>query len=288
MHPADEHAQKLTLALRKYDLDHLIALLPDLSPSQPKHVLRAHLKFVFEQAQKDKLDLLHPPADFQTWLQEPLRRTRHADKQAQPNTVHARATLLTRLYRLLQEAGLIQQQPLQGLPRPTVVPTKRLPHPDTVRRLHLQTQPDAALHGALMLIHHLAFTTGELLALEWEHIDFPRNQLLRRRTASPLPDSVRQALERLSETQGGPLYASGKVLPYPTDQAFRQALWQASKDANTDLVPPATLRLAGLHANGQQLTSMQAGFIDERAFEDARIVVAALSMENEGEAGQQK
>ncbi|UQN09786.1 hypothetical protein [Deinococcus sp. QL22] len=281
MHPADEHAQKLTLALRKYDLDHLIALLPDLSPSQPKHVLRAHLKFVFEQAQKDKLDLLHPPADFHTWLQEPLRRTRTPEKQAQPNTVHARATLLTRLYRLLQEEGLIQQQPLLGLPRPTVVPTKRLPHPDTLHRLHLQTQPDPALHGALMLIHHLAFTTGELIALQWEHVDFPRNQLLRRRTASPLPELVRQALDRLAEPQGGPLYAAGKVFPYANDQAFRQALWQASKDANTELVPPATLRLAGLHANGQHLTPIQAGFIDDRAFDDARALVKALSAAEE-------
>lgn len=281
MHPADEHAQKLTLALRKYDLDQIIALLPELSPSQPKHVLRAHLKFVFEQAQLDKLDLLHPPSDFQTWLQEPLRRTRQAQKQAQPNTVHARATLLTRLYRLLQDEGLIQQQPLQGLPRPTVVPTKRLPHPDTLQRLHLQAQPDSALYAALMLIHHLAFTTGELLALQWDHIDFPRNQLLRRRTASVLPEPVRQVLDRLAEPVGGPLYARGKVLPYVNDQGFRQALWQASKDANTDLVPPATLRLAGLHANGQHLTPTQAGFIDDRAFDEARLVVAALEIEKE-------
>ncbi|GMA14326.1 hypothetical protein E5F05_02150 (plasmid) [Deinococcus metallilatus] len=279
MHPADERAQKLVLALHRYDLDQVIALLPDLhtrSPSSRK-ITHSNLKPVFEQAKKDHLDLLHPPADFQAWLYAPLRRTIHGEHTASPRTVHTRASLLARLYRLLEREGLFHGEPLRHLPRPSAKrKAQALQERADITRLHLQTQDDAPLHAALLLIDHAAFTPGELLALTWEDVNFPRGQVLRRRTASTVHPAALQALDRLARQAGGPLHAQGHVFEYPDDQALRRALWKACQDANVPYLPPALLRQAGLRDHAQQLTPADAGFSSEAAYQLAVDVAQRL------------
>ncbi|MBB5297353.1 hypothetical protein HNQ10_004226 [Deinococcus metallilatus] len=73
MHPADERAQKLVLALRNHNLDQVIAMLPALG--QPSRVMRSSLKPVFDQAARDGINLLNPvPVDAPH--PEPVREVR--------------------------------------------------------------------------------------------------------------------------------------------------------------------------------------------------------------------
>lgn len=278
MHPADERAQKLVLALRTADLDQVVALLPELGSR--RQVTQTNLRTVFDQARQDGLDLLHPPADFQAWLHAPLRRTVQGEQTASPRTVHTRATLLARLYRLLGEEGLFHGEPLHRLPRPSAQRKQAaLDGRTAITRLHEQTRGNAPLHAALLLIDRATFSTGELLDLRWEDVDFPRGEVLRRRTVSRLPAAALQALDVLAAPAGGPLLAQGQVFAYPDAQEFRRALWKACQDANVAYLPPAQLRQAGLRDHGPGLSHTDAGFSNEQAFELASDLARKLGGE---------
>ena len=58
-----EYSLKLAQAVQTADLDQVAALLPDTFHA-PQHTVRSTLKWIFEAAQRDGIDLLHPPKIF--------------------------------------------------------------------------------------------------------------------------------------------------------------------------------------------------------------------------------
>ncbi|UFA51622.1 tyrosine-type recombinase/integrase [Deinococcus radiophilus] len=266
--PQDERQIKLARAVQEADLDRVVAMLPDAF-SAPQHTVRSTLKWIFEAAARDGVDLLRPPEDFHAWLGAPLGETRTGPDTAKPNTVRTRLTLLGAMYRALYEEGLIRQDPLYGFRRP---PAQRklnyLPDRDAIVRLIAQTE-DPELRAALHLMTRQAFHTGEVLDLKWSDIDPQRGTVLRRRTETHLAPEVLRALQDLADKHGGWLFAKGHLLTIRTDAGFRQALWRASRLANVDYVPPSHLRQAALRDFGQILTYQDAGYVSPKAYAEA-------------------
>ncbi|ADY27234.1 hypothetical protein Deipr_2104 (plasmid) [Deinococcus proteolyticus MRP] len=266
--PEDERRLKLARAVSEADLDRVVAMLPGAFRA-PQHTVRSTLKWIFEAAERDGVNLLSPPEDFQAWLGAPLGETRSGPDTAKPNTVRTRLTLLGAMYRALHEEGLIRQDPLYGFKRP---PAQRrlnyLPSRAAIERLIAQAE-DPELRAALHLITRQAFQTGEVLDLKWSDIDPQRGTILRRRTETHLAPEVLQALQNLADKQGGWLFSRGHVLTIRTDAGFRQALWRACRSANVDYVPPSHLRQAALRDFGQILTYQDAGYVSPKAYAEA-------------------
>ncbi|GHF94576.1 hypothetical protein GCM10017783_03270 [Deinococcus piscis] len=264
----DERQLKLARAVQEADLDRVVAMLPDAFRA-PQHTVRSTLKWIFEAAERDGVNLLSPPEDFQAWLGAPLGETRSGPDTAKPNTVRTRLTLLGAMYRALYEEGLIRRDPLYGYKRP---PAQRqlnyLPSRPAIERLILQAK-DPEMRAALRLITRQAFQTGEVLDLKWADIDPQRGTILRRRTETHLAPEVLHSLQHLADKHGGWFFSKGHVLTIRTDAGFRQALWRTCKEANVDYVPPSHLRQAALRDFGQTLTYLDAGYVSPKAYKEA-------------------
>ncbi|MFC6592816.1 hypothetical protein ACFP81_12965 [Deinococcus lacus] len=168
--PGDERQMILARAVREADLDRVVAMLRDSFPA-PQHTVRSTLKWIFDAAARDGIDLLSPPPGFQAWLADPLSETRKGPATAKPNTVRTRLTLLGAMYRALFEEGLIQSDPLFGIRRPAAQrQAGHLPDRASIERLVAQTT-DLEMKAALLLITRQAFSTGEVLALKWSDIE---------------------------------------------------------------------------------------------------------------------
>lgn len=266
--PADEWRTKLAKAVREADLDRVVAMLPDAFRA-PQHTVRSTLKWIFEAAERDGINLLNPPEDFQAWLGAPLGETRTGPDTAKPNTVRTRLTLLGAMYRALHEEGLIHRDPLYGFKRP---PAQRklnyLPSRAAIERLIAQAE-EPEMRAALQLITRQAFQTGEVLDLEWSDVDPQRGTILRRRTETHLAPEVLRSLQDLADKQGGWLFSKGHIMTIRTDAGFRQALWRTCRQANVDYVPPSHLRQAALRDFGEILGAQNAGYVSPKAYAEA-------------------
>ncbi|WP_264778760.1 hypothetical protein [Deinococcus aetherius] len=284
MHPADEHAQKLTLALRNYDLDQVVGLLPALG--EPRRIIHSVLKPVFVRAQQEEVDLLHPPHDFDTWLHSFIHLRLRGEGTVASGTVINRLTVLSRLYNLLRDEGLIASNPVRETPRPQRASESRgdMLSREEITRLHQQVT-DPTLKAALLLIDRLAFDTRELRELTWEGVHLGLGTLVRGRTVARIPAEVEQALRVLQRQAGGELHAQGPVFSY-TDATLRPALFRACHAANVPYSPPSRLRLAGLRDYGERLSRQDAGFLGEPAFEHAKRVAGALQVEDQPKRAQ--
>lgn len=281
--PTDERSIKLARAVREADLDRVVAMLPNAFRA-PQHTVRSTLKWIFEAAARDGIDLLSPPEDFQAWLGAPLTETRTGPDTAKPNTVRTRLTLLGAMYRALFDEGLIQFDPLYGLKRP---PAQRklnyLPSRAAIDRLIAQTT-DPEMRTALHLITRQAFQTGEVLDLKWSDISPQRNTILRRRTETHLAPEVLQSLQDLADKAGGWLFSEGYVMSIRTDAGFRQALWRTCHQANVDYVPPSHLRQAALRDYGEILGAQDAGYVSPKAYAEA-LALAQGVLDEKAEGG---
>ncbi|GAA5501142.1 hypothetical protein Dxin01_00873 [Deinococcus xinjiangensis] len=253
-------------------LDELLALL-DL-PGNPVQV-RSNLRNVFEDAQTDGINLLHPPADFQRWLQKPLGRLGDQLGQAKDNTVNARASTLANFYLALERLELVRYDPLRHLPRPQREQAQDpLPSRAMLERLHRSARKDSLLYAALLLIDELAFTLADLTRLQWSDINLTDKKLIRQ-TESVIPAKSLSALRALAGEQG--LYQEmPKLQVFPPATELRHKLWKQCGVAELPFLAPSKLRRAGLRDHGH-LNAAQAGYLDARAFEQA--VQLARSLE---------
>lgn len=279
VHPSDERSQKIVQALKTADLDHLIALMSGIWPARtvPTTQLHSILRHIFAQAREDGLNLLHPPADYHTWLLTHARKNVNA-APAKANTVRLRLSLMSSLYSALQDLGLLLVNPLRGLQRP---PNERTSAPLLPRaeleRLHLQAASETALHAALVLIDQHAYRVRDLLALQWADFDFATGSALRPHAVTRLNDTALEALKPLLTAAGGELYAVGRVFPYAGDRELRAALFRACKAANVPYTPPGELRRISLRDHLH--TPQSAGFSadDTRRLEQATRLAQGLA-----------
>lgn len=250
MHPEDERALKLTQAFRHFELDPILGLIGD-TLQRPRDQARSNLLPIFEHAQHDDLDLLHPPAHFHTWLHTPLLQARRRAGQVRPNTVITRLSTLIALYDRLIDEGVLTENPARGYPAPSAEHKDApLPTPSDIQRLLAEARgQDHELFAALTLMYRHAFQLKELLALRWSALDFSRGELLRARTVSPLSPEAMQALQPLLAQAGGPLHASEqaeRVLTYAGPDDIRLKMWRTCKNANLPHISPSELRKAAL------------------------------------------
>jgi len=278
MHPHDERALKLTRAFQTYNLDQITAMLGH-ALHRPAAQVRTNLRPVFTQAQTDKLNLLSPPADFHTWLQEPLRITLRGPGTARSNTVIARHGTLSRMYTVLMEEGLLTSNPAQGCPLPgSEFRLAPLPSAGEVRRLLAEARElNDVLYAALTLIYRHAFQITELLELRWTALDFSRGELLRARLVASIVPETLQALTPLLSRAGGPLHAeeqAERVFPFENPDALRLEFWKTCKRAGLSPFGPRELRLAGIRDH--RLPPQQAGFSNPQAYARALRQAEAL------------
>lgn len=279
MHPQDERQLKLTRALQEADLDTVLGILgPELR--WPLKQLRSNLRLIFAAAERDHVSLLHPPADFVTWLQGPLHETVKGPGTAKANTVVARLSTISRLYELLMDEGVVIRQPLRGLVRPPGErKVEKVPPREDIERLLVHAQPDPALFAALTLMYRHTFQVAEMLALRWSAFRHEDGTILRRRTLCQLDDASYAALDRLLAQAGGPLSnPAGRIFPYENNDALRTRIFQVCREANLTFVNPAKLRKAGLR--DIPLTPDQAGFIGDEAYALARELASRLTEED--------
>lgn len=262
----DERALKLTSAIQNYDLDRLLPLVKE-DLKWPVKQLYSNLRPIFVAALRDRINLLHPPPDFQGWLQTPLRETVKGPDTAKPNTINARLTTLSKLYDVLMDDGLLLAHPLRGLERPISQRTPDiLPSRADIARLLQHAEKDLALHAALTLMYRHALQVAELISLRWTAFRPEDGTLLRRRTISRLDEVSYRALDRLLAQAGGPLTKrEGRIFPYDNNDALRIRIFQVSRAADVPFINPSRLRKAALR--DFKLTLEQAGFIDQRAFD---------------------
>lgn len=270
-----EYALKLTRALRDYDLDGLIGLIKPQMAWPPKQ-LHANLRPIFNAASSDQINLLHPPADFQTWLQTPLRQTVRGPMTAKPNTINARTATLSALYNHLIDEGLLLTHPLRGLERTPVIRTPDpLPSPEEIARLLAEAQADPALFAALTLIYHHGLQVTEILSLQWPAFHYDDGTLLRKKTATRLDQASYAALDRLLAGVGGPLaQPQHRIFPYDTQDALRLRIFQTCRQAGLAFIHPVRLRKAALR--DFVLSPDQAGFLSAQAFELAEKLAREL------------
>lgn len=254
----DEISLKLTQAIRVYDLDQLASLVKD-EVHWPMNQFRSNLRFVFEAAANDHINLLFPPPDFQHWLRGPLRRTIKGEETASNSTINARLSTLSMLYELLIDRGLILQHPLRKLERPANIKTPHTPPPaDELERLLAHAHADVALHAALLLLTHHALFVTELLTLRWPHFHHPSGTLLRKNGTLQLDAATYRALDQLLAVAGGPLaQPQGKIFPYQNLDALRTRLFQVCQQANLPFIGPARLRKVALTGQFLPATATQ-------------------------------
>ncbi|WP_135229002.1 hypothetical protein [Deinococcus fonticola] len=253
---SDDQARKLTQALQQADLEALLPLIREQLPVPPNQAYTL-LRLIFEQAAREHVNLLYPPDDFHPWL---LRAAsiNHNGREAKPNTMRLRVSLLSKIYSYLVDQELLLKHPLQHLKRP---PNERkttplLPRAD-LERLHLHTRADPALHAALILIDEHAFRVRELLQLQWEDFDPATGAALRPHALTRLSDTALHALHPL-QAQAGGTFARGRVFPYKYERDLRSALHLACRQANVPYTPPGELRRVALRDH--PFTAQQAGF----------------------------
>lgn len=265
---------KLVRALREYNLEQIVAILqPHLG--LPHADLRNRLRPIFEQASLDQLDLLQPPGDFHHWLQPALLVNYKGSTPAKPNTILARLSTLSSMYAYLIQLGLLRENPLQGMTRPAAhLQEAALPTSEQLRVLIRQTG-DLHTRIAQQLMYRLAFQVKELHALAWEHLDLPREEVLRAAGSAPLSASalhddgeLLRDLHELAAKNGGPLHAQGFVLPYRRADELNSALWRAWQKALPDhpYPGPRLMRKAALRDHSPQLTPYQLGFLNVKSY----------------------
>lgn len=278
MHPQDERQLKLSRAFQENDLDSVLGLLgPEMR--WPLKQLRSNLRLFFAAAERDHVNLLHPPPDFVTWLQGPLHETVKGPGTARPNTVVARLSTLSQLYNLLMDEALLLQHPLRGLDRPPGErKVEKLPPQEDIERLLIHSESDPELHAALTLMYRHAVQVAELIALRWPAFRHEDGTLLRRRTLTRLDDPSYRALSRLQGAAGGPLSEpQGRIFSFNHNDDLRARIFQLCRAANLTFVNPAKLRKAGLR--DFTISADQAGFIGENALSLARALAGRLSEE---------
>lgn len=277
----------LRKCMLKYDLTRLISLVAS-ELSWPEKQIYSNLRFVFQAAQRDGINLLEPPPNFHDWLRAPLAQTR-TGAVAKPNTINARTATLSRLYHLLMDEGVISVDPLRNLKR---VQSERnrdmLPNLEDITALILAVKSDATLYVAVRLMYHHAFQVVELLDLRWSAFEYDDGTILRKRTACKLDDLCYQAIDQLLSKFGGPLNKAHiqdeKILPYADAAELRTVLFQTCRAAHTRFIPPAKLRKASLR--DFVLTPEQAGYTTQKAFEYAMTTVL-LSEQTDEQTEQQ-
>lgn len=275
MPPTDQHAQHITHHLNTYDLDPLITTLHHLGliTNTTQHL--SNLKPIFTAAQRDHINLLHPPPDYHPWLSRTL--TTNADgTPAKPNTQNSRATSLRTLYRALRKLHLITGNPLLDF---TTHPTQRRTDP-LPSRTHLETlihasRQDAALHAALLLLWHHAVPMATLIRQTWAAYNPHTARLLRGNVTTTLTPTAAAALDTLHHTAGyDPLYpdtqgtvAPKRMFPYDTPDALRLRILQVSDAAGLPFYPPGLIRKAALRDHP---TSPEAlGYLNQREYDIA-------------------
>ena len=270
-----EQALRLARALKTYDLDGLIGLVKE-HMAWPAKQLHANLKPIFSAAEQEQINLLHTPADFQQWLQTPLRETNRGPLTAKPNTVNARTATLSALYNHLMDEGLTLTHPLRGLERTPIIRTPDpLPSPAEIAQLLATAKADPALYAALTLIYHHGVQVTEILSLRWPAFQYDDGTLLRKKTVTRLDSASYQALDRLLATVGGPLAEpQGRIFPYDNQDALRLRIFQTCREAKLAFINPMRLRKAALRDFMQ--TPDQAGFLSPQAFELATKLANAL------------
>lgn len=271
----DSYGLKLTRALQNYDLDELIGAVKD-HLAWPSKQLYANLRPIFSAAERDQINLLHPPSDFQAWLQLPLRETNRGPMTAKSNTINARTATLAGLYNHLMDEGLILTHPLRGFERAPIIRTPDpLPPAADIQTLLAQAHSDHALHAALTLIYHHGVQVTEILSLKWPAFQYDDGTLLRKKTVTTLDQDSYRALDRLLAEAGGPLAEpQHRIFPYDSQDALRLRIFQTCRAAHLPFINPVRLRKAALRDFVQ--TPNQAGFLSDQAFDLAKRLANTL------------
>ena len=275
-HPHDHLAQQVTRAFHDGDLDTLITTLHHhaLLHGRPAQLI-SNLKPLFTAAQRDHINLLHPPPDLHTWLHTTLQFNQDGTP-SKPNTRNSRLVALRALYRALRHLRLITGDPLldyHGLPserRADPLPSRA--HLDQL--LHA-SQHDPNLHAALLLVWHHALPIATLLRLRWAAYAPQPHTLLRGDLITTLSPDATRALDRLHHRAGyDPLYADTldtvaplRIFPYDTQDALRLRILQVAQQAGLDFIPPGLIKRAALRDHAS--TAQQLGYRHEREFENA-------------------
>lgn len=267
--------------MQEADLDTVLGVLGH-DMRWPLKQLRSNLRLIFASAERDHVNLLHPPEDFVGWLQGPLHETVKGPGTAKANTVVARLSTLSQLYSLLMDEEVIIQHPLRGMTRPPGErKVEKLPPREDIERLLVHAEAEAddpALFAALTLMYRHTFQVAELLTLRWPAFEHNDGTILRRRTICKLDPESYAALDRLLAKAGGPLaHPTGRIFPYENNDALRSRIFQVCRKANLAFVNPAKLRKAGLRDFA--LTADEAGFIGDEAYALARRLAQQLEID---------
>ncbi len=253
---AVERAHAIRTNLQHARLDELLPHIHERLPVSPGTAFTL-LRLIFQHAQQDHIDLLHPPGDYHAWLLR-TARLNHNGEEARANTVRLRLSLLSSIYKEAVRHQVITTSPLMGLQRP---PNERAGAPLITREqltsLHAGTKRDAALHAALVLIDEHAFRVRELLTMQWNDYDLATGAALRPQVSTRVSDTALAALTPLHRQAGG-VFAHGPVLPYKQERDLRAALFQACRAADIPYASPSELRRASLRDHLH--TTVSAGY----------------------------
>lgn len=265
-------AGTLTRAFQHFELDRIIPMLWGSLPVRRRVQLTTNLQTIFTHAEQDGVNLLHPAADFHTWLRTPLTDTLRGPGTARPNTINTRYYSLKQLYDHLIREGLLTTNPTAGYALPPIErAVTPLPSPEDVHVLltYLERH-DPLLHAATTLIYHHALQYTELEALKWNAFDFSRGLLLRPRTETKLSKEALHALQPLLKQAGGPLHTQDSpkaIFPFENRDAFRLPLWRACKVAGIGNISPRELRLCSLRDHAH--TPSDVGFVNAESYRRA-------------------
>lgn len=262
--------ENLRQAMLNHNLNTVVALIGS-ELHWPDRQIISNLRFIFEAAKMDNLNLLEPPSNFHDWLRVPLSRTRRGTP-AKPNTVNARTATLSRLYNLLMDYEIIIINPLRRLER---APNERgievLPTVEAIEEFISAAKSNSMLYVAARLIYHHAFQISDLLLLKWSAFYYDDGALLRRRTICKLDDASYQALDALLAKEGGPLnkhrIKHQAIINYPDASSLRSAFFQCCRDAHVRFIALSILRKASLR--DFTFTPEQAGYTTQKALDYA-------------------
>ncbi len=132
-----------------------------------KHTIKTHFLPAFGNKQLRDIKTIH----MVTFIQQSL------DKGLKSSTVHKQHALLKSIFQKAREWDFIKKSPMDGATKPKVLKTEIQPfnREEIIQILNLleQETPEYKLLFQLALI--TGMRRGELLGLEWKHIDFDKS-----------------------------------------------------------------------------------------------------------------